>query len=332
MFEHIYFIKQVYSLPVSSANYRSIFPFELKDGDADNFYDNMEDSYYRFLNNGDFYLNGRVRMVPYYPVSEQAENKLLYIESFSIFSAKQHYFTERKSLNSYLLLYTYSGKGKLKYGGRTYNLEKGEGFLIDCNISHRYETVGSEWVHWDLHFNGTIAAMLYKEYSKAENVKFAPVSEGEFKKSIEDLIAAYETFGRCRELIVSNKLENIIISLITNSEHYVKGGNELPEDMKYLICYMNNNYMHSLNLDMLAQFVGISKYQLIRVFRKYMDVTPQEYLIRLRIKKAKDLLETTDIPVNKIGCIAGIDNSNYFYHLFKKRFGKTPKEYRQERR
>ncbi|SFG36191.1 hypothetical protein [Oribacterium sp. WCC10] len=44
-----------------------------------------------------------------------------------------------------------------------------------------------------------------------------------------------------------------------------------------------------------------------------------------RIKKAKEILETTDIPVNKIGCIVGIENSNYFYHLFKKGSKRPPK-------
>lgn len=121
MFEHIYFIKQVYSPPVSSTNYRNIFPFELNDGDASDFYDNIEDSYYRFLNNGSFYLNGKVKMVPYYPVSKEAEDKLLYIESFSIFSVLAHYFTERRNLDSYLLIYTVKGKGKLIYDGKAYS-------------------------------------------------------------------------------------------------------------------------------------------------------------------------------------------------------------------
>lgn len=332
MFEHIYFIKQVYSPPVSSANYRNIFPFELNEGDASDFYDNIEDSYYRFLNNGSFYLNGKVRMVPYYPASKEVEDKLLYIESFSIFSVLEHYYTERRNLNSYLLMYTVRGKGKLQYKGKTYTLEKGEGFLIDCNIPHRYETVGKEWVHWDLHFNGGMAGLLYSEYANLNKVKFMPSSETEFMRSMEGLMGSYETFGRCRDLLISHKLESIIMSLIVNAEEFENGDNDLPEDMKYLICYMNNNYMHLLSLDQLAEFVGISKFQLIRVFRKYMGVTPQEYLIRLRTRKAKELLETTDIPVNKIGCIVGVENSNYFYHLFKKRFGKTPKEYRKVHR
>lgn len=330
MFEHIYFIKQVYSPPVSSTNYRNIFPFELNDGDASDFYDNIEDSYYRFLNNGSFYLNGKVKMVPYYPVSKEAEDKLLYIESFSIFSVLAHYFTERRNLDSYLLIYTVKGKGKLIYDGKTYELEKGRGFFIDCKMPHRYETLGNEWVHWDLHFNGKMAELLYREFSASNNVVFEPSSETEFMRSMEDLISTYETFDRFRDLLISHKLENIIMFLIINTDHFGKSSADLPEDMKYLICYMNNNYMHLLNLDQLAEFVGISKFQLIRTFRKYMNVTPQEYLIRLRIRKAKELLESTDIHVNEIGCIVGIENSNYFYHLFKKRFGKTPKEYRRE--
>ena len=38
----------------------------------------------------------------------------------------------------------------------------------------------------------------------------------------------YETFGGCRDLLITNKLENIIMSLIMNTKHYGSGDNELP--------------------------------------------------------------------------------------------------------
>ncbi len=332
MFEHIYFIKQVYSTPVSSNNYRSVFPFDLEEGNAEGFHDHLEQSYYRYLADCEFYLNGTVQMVPYYPVTQEVLEKLLYIESFSVFSSLRYYYTERKNLDSYLLLYTYEGRGRLTYNGKTRFIEKGEGFLIDCKTLHRYEAAGETWKHADLHFNGMTASMLFNEFSKGGTVVFSPASGEAFQESLEDIIRTYESVGPCRELLVSNKIENLIVSLITNTGYFKKAGSEMPEGLEYSVFYMNNNYMHPLTLDDLADSVGISKYQFIRAFRKYVGFTPQEYLIQLRLKKATELLASTDIPANKIGYIVGIENTAYFYRLFKNRIGKTPKEYRAEQR
>ena len=328
MFEHIYFIKQVFSPPVSSFNYRIIDPFDLEHGTAADLYDHLDDSYYRYLQNGDFFLNGTALMVPYYPVSREAADKLLYLESFAVLSTRQHYFTQRHSLPSYLLLYTASGTGRLDYDGKTWTLEQGQGFLIDCWRPHRYETVGPAWIHWDLHFIGATAPLLYRAFADHGSAVFRPESETEFAKAIEELLRSYQTFGSSRELFVSNRLENILISLIRNTHHGQEGGETLPKELQELICYMNNNYMKPLTLDDLAGHIGLSKYHFARIFKKHLGFTPLDYLIQLRLHRAKELLESTDIPGNKISCIVGIDNPAYFYRLFKQKFGVTPKEWR----
>ncbi len=56
--------------------------------------------------------------------------------------------------------------------------------------------------------------------------------------------------------------------------------------------------------------------------------TINNYITRLRIERAKDLLKTTSLPANKICIMLGIEDTNYFYRLFKKQTGKSPNEFR----
>lgn len=87
--------------------------------------------------------------------------------------------------------------------------------------------------------------------------------------------------------------------------------------------------MRDLPLDFLSEFSCISKSHLARLFHTYLHCSPGEYIIQIRMENAKQLLINTALPANKIGAMVGIDNENYFRHLFKSRLGVTPKQYRQ---
>lgn len=61
------------------------------------------------------------------------------------------------------------------------------------------------------------------------------------------------------------------------------------------------------------------------LFRKYKGMTFKEYLLEVRMKRADELLRTTELPVNKIVQIVGYKNTSHFYHLYEKRFGHAPR-------
>lgn len=63
--------------------------------------------------------------------------------------------------------------------------------------------------------------------------------------------------------------------------------------------------------------------------RKYTGLTYSEYLVRIRIEKSKDLLENTDLPVDKIIWLVGYHNRGYFYQKFQEATGLTPANYRR---
>ena len=79
-----------------------------------------------------------------------------------------------------------------------------------------------------------------------------------------------------------------------------KGKINTPEYIRYLIKYMENNYTQKLTLDYLAEFACMNKYYLSKEFKKYTGFSPNDYLISLRINRAKQLLEGSSLPASKI--------------------------------
>ncbi|WP_111682542.1 helix-turn-helix domain-containing protein [Winogradskyella tangerina] len=93
--------------------------------------------------------------------------------------------------------------------------------------------------------------------------------------------------------------------------------------------FIDNNYDTKLNLDFLSHTRYVSKYHLLRLFKKYYGLTPRQYLIDTRIEKSK--LKLSDgMSVTETCYAVGFESVGSFSTLFKSRTGKTPSKYRKE--
>ncbi|VEU79859.1 response regulator transcription factor [Haploplasma axanthum] len=103
------------------------------------------------------------------------------------------------------------------------------------------------------------------------------------------------------------------------------------QNMSLIINYINNNYNDSnLNLETLADEIGFSVSYITTLFKTNYKTTFVKYLTMIRMEKAKDLLIKTNIKIIEIASKVGYSDPYYFSHSFKKYFGNSPKEYRDE--
>ena len=93
--------------------------------------------------------------------------------------------------------------------------------------------------------------------------------------------------------------------------------------------YLDTNYRRDLNLDLLAEAQHISKYHLIRLFKKYYGLTPNQYLINKRIEKSKEHLGSGQSVTNTCYAV-GFTSLGSFSTLFKSKTGKTPAQFQKE--
>jgi len=74
--------------------------------------------------------------------------------------------------------------------------------------------------------------------------------------------------------------------------------------------------------------LGVSQNRLIHLFRKQLNMTPVEYINKLRVNRASELLKDTDMTILSIALHCGFGSLSSFYEIFKKQVGTTPREYR----
>ena len=93
--------------------------------------------------------------------------------------------------------------------------------------------------------------------------------------------------------------------------------------------FIDNNYDENLNLDLLSRFRFVSKFHLLRLFKKYYGLTPRQYLIDKRIEKSKEQLKN-GMSVTETCFAVGFKSLGSFSTLFKTKTGKSPSEFQNE--
>jgi AraC-like DNA-binding protein len=100
--------------------------------------------------------------------------------------------------------------------------------------------------------------------------------------------------------------------------------------LRPLLAWIEGELKRSLAIDDLARKAGMSRRVLQRRFGVELGVTPSEYLLNARIRKASQMLRdpTIDVRILEVAESCGFEDSNYFSRCFRKIMGRTPREYR----
>jgi len=107
----------------------------------------------------------------------------------------------------------------------------------------------------------------------------------------------------------------------------IKGFSVIEKGIKYL----ENDPLLALSVLEIAKMCNVSQNYFCRLFKEYSGVTPQEYVLRIKIERAKIALKETSFSVSEIAEQCGFQDSSYFSRIFKKKTGLTPMNFRNAR-
>ena len=265
--------------------------------------------------------------------SSAAKQHLLYLQETGLFYSGPGYYTTREGLDSYLVKLTLSGSGILTYSGASYSLHPGDFFWIDCKQPQDYRTA-KDADHWHviwIHFNGPNARDYYQLFTQGnEQNPVGRVSAGSNIPQLMDLLTRFypeESGDLSTDIRCANLLTQLLTGLL-DSISPTPQSPKLPPSIMAVRNHIYQNYNQAITLDDLSQKFNISKFYLQRTFSKYMGHSPYGYQQKIRIAKAKELLRTTDLPVNMIADSVGFESSSAFIAVFKNQENITPLKYR----
>lgn len=132
-------------------------------------------------------------------------------------------------------------------------------------------------------------------------------------------------------------LENLVNSFLTYilrnaSPNHFQDIHQLKKHsdrrMEQINDFLRENYNKDFSLAELSQLAGLSPYHFIRVFKKHFNKTPYDYLLDLKVEKAKQMLAKENINITEVCFSCGFNNSSHFSAVFKRRTGLSPSQYR----
>jgi AraC family transcriptional regulator len=110
-------------------------------------------------------------------------------------------------------------------------------------------------------------------------------------------------------------------------ESFLPAAKDIPSNLLRVIRHIEKHLSELLTIDILATEAGASRFHFCRVFKKALGTTPMNFLLLMRIERARDLLRK-NIPIATIAFKAGFSDQSNFNRHFKKVTGMTPTAYR----
>ncbi len=227
--------------------------------------------------------------------------------------------------DDYFLIYVTDGIFSTKINGTIFNLKKGAVVIFPPKFKYHYWGVPPS-KYLCVHFTGSHAEKILIDLG----FTLEPyVLEGEFSPKIKTL------FDKMFEKDMTNTpflqyslaclLEEILLTIATDR---VKSSGY--RTLKSSIKHIHANYTEKISVPDLAKMEGLSNSRYITLFSKEMGKSPSEYILRLRLEKACELLLITDMEINLIGSASGYKDPYFFSKIFKKHIGVSPSEYRKK--
>ena len=206
-----------------------------------------------------------------------------------------------------------SGISTFTINGIRFCAEKGDVVFIPENQTYEVEYFDSEFI---------VAHLPNCNYNQAERI------------TPHNKEAVYSVFLRMlehwKQNRSSNKVKAYIYEIFNKLEEDQNDFFEsCPEEFQKCLNYLNENFCDSsLKIESICDLYYISRSSLQRYFLRYLNLSPKQYLLQLRLNKAMDLLASENKTVAKISESCGFSDEKYFSRIFKQQYGISPREAR----
>ena len=260
--------------------------------------------------------------------SEFALQQPFFCTEAGVFYAKENFNTSRDFKDSFLLFYTAEGSGIIRQNGVSMKLMPGQALLLNCRTPQSYLTdpEAGRWTHYWAHIDGSGMKGMEELLIPEKKICTLSADSGQIIHRFDRILKNLENTSVYTVLQISLSVHEILSDLIIS--------NTVPRSHNQQLImnaadYIAAHWNESVELSDLLEISHMSRSYFMRLFRQYIGTTPYNYMLSLRITRAKEYLEMTDMTVHEIAAASGFSDDASFSTRFSAMAGMSPLKYRR---
>lgn len=193
-------------------------------------------------------------------------------------------------------------------------------------IRHTKSPFKCLYVHMIIH-SGPLYDVLFHTPDFFETNKYDA-----YKRIFERIIKHYNSLSAKEEIILQSQILELIYTISKDTTKRITSHKATANHLiiENTLTYIKDNLTEDLSLEQIAKQMSLSPIYFHALFKASVGKTLRDYVEEQRIKKAINLLQTTDYSLTKIAFECGFSSQSYFCYVFKRRMKQTPRKYIQE--
>lgn len=232
------------------------------------------------------------------------------------------------------IAYVESGKMEYTVNEKKYTINAGEAMLVNRLELHG-STMLEECTWYAILFDPKLIYSFDESNIKNkffENVPFHNITLSQNSIDMIKKIISYDSSSMTYELKALNALTNIYLDIFDNLNIDTIESSSKTTNLrvKKILDFISQNYNQRIKIEDISKELGLCRSEVCKLFKDNLNTTFTEYLTKIRIEKAIELLESKEANVSQISELVGFNSSSYFTEIFKKYFKVTPLEYRKQ--
>lgn len=228
------------------------------------------------------------------------------------------YKVDRSSLDWYCLEFVDRGEGKLNLAGNNFELRPGSFFVYGPNTPHRIETSRNNPLgKFFATFHGSGVEAFLKKYDIPIGLA-AHCHRGEsVRRSFNMLIERGVRKSKLSESLCSLIVRELLLLCIDDSAGSIDTDSPAYLTYSKARSFIEDGYLELQSLDSVAKGCGVEAAYLCRLFARFHDESPYQFLTRLRMDYASRLLLEDDVSVRSVAKRMGYKDPFHFSRVFK---------------